>query len=107
MKVSLGLSKVHKRILQLSRQVPGSCRGDANPIDSLRRSIDGFGWSHETLSRTTTYNLSFQKVYEGLEDALQLHKEAHIAQLKDKASHSFRQSDDEIIPVKYFGQGRY
>lgn len=74
--ISLALAKVYKLILQLSRQVPVSHRGDAHRIDFFCRSVIGFGWSHEPLSRIATNNLSFQKVYGELEAALQLHKEA-------------------------------
>lgn len=38
---------------------------------------------------------------------MQLHEEAHLAQTKDKASQSLRQSDDKIISLNYSGQGRY
>lgn len=107
MEVSSALAKVYRLILQLSRQVPASHRGDAHRIDFLRRSVIGFGWSHEPLSRIATHNLSFQQVYGELEAALQLHKEAHMAQLKDKASNTLRQTDEKLVPVHYSGQGRY
>lgn len=67
MEVSLAVAKVYKSILQLLRQVPASYRGDAQCIDFLTRSVVGFGWSLEPLSRTVTQNFSFSQVYGKLE----------------------------------------
>lgn len=59
------------------------------------------------LTGIATHNLSFQQVYGKLETALHFHKEAHLAQLKDKESNALRQTDEEPVPVHYFGQGRF
>lgn len=105
--ISVALMKVYKAILKLSRQVPVSHRGDAHRIEFLRRSVVGYNWSHEPLSRVATHNLSFQQVYGELEAALQLDKEARIALLRDKASNANKQRNDDIISTNFAGQGRY
>lgn len=104
---SVALAKVYKIILKLSRQVPTSHRGDAHRIEFLRKSVVGYDRSHEPLSWVATHNLSFQQVYGELEAALQLNKEAQVALLRDKASNSNREHDDEVIVTNFAGQGRY
>lgn len=94
-------------MLQLSRQVLLSHRGDAHRVGFLRRAVIGYSWSHEPLSRVATHGLTFQQLFGELESALQLDKEAQIAMLRDKASKSYRNVNDEVELVNYAGQGRY
>lgn len=107
MEVSAALAKVYRLVLQLSRQVPTSHRGDAHRIEFLRRAVIGYPWSNEPLSRVATHKLSFQQIYGELEAALQLEKESKIATLRDKIGRSEQQTRDDIVGVNFAGQGRY
>lgn len=79
--------------------MPASHLENAHRIYFLCRSLIGFERSHESLFHIATHNLSFQQVYGEQKVALKLHKEAILAELKDRVSNSLRRTDKEIVPV--------
>lgn len=85
LEISALLSKIYRQILQLSRQVPPSHQGDPHRIRFLRRAVNGYSWSHETFFRVATHGLTFQQLFEELETALQLYKEAQIVPMRNEA----------------------
>ena len=80
---SAALSKIYNSVIKLSRQAPRSHQGDAHKVEFLRNAVVGMPWSNEPLSRVATHNLTFQQLYAELEAALQLDKEAALANLQD------------------------
>ena len=105
---SAALSKIHKSVIKLSRQAPRSHQGDAHKVEFLCNAIVGMPWSNEPLSRVATHNLTFQKLYAELEAALQLDKEAALANLRDSAEQRRRSPVPEnTTGVLYTGQDRY
>ena len=105
---SAALSKIYKSVIKLSRQAPRSHQGDAHKIEFLRNAVVGMPWSKEPLSRVATHTHTFQQFYADLEAALQLDKEAALANLRETAEQRGRSPVTENkTGVLYTGQGRY
>lgn len=108
---SEALAKVYKII---SKTGSSLAPGDAHKIEFLRNAIVGLNWASEPLSRVSTHNLTFQQLFGELEAALQLNKEATIANLRDMAELQGQHKTDEVIPGIFYNgsvvscrQGRY
>ena len=105
--ISDTLAKVHNVTNKLAHHAPSSHRGEAHKIEFLRQAVVGFGRSKDRLTRIATYNLSFEELYRELENAMQLEKEAEIAQFRDKISTRHRSNDEDVQGILYTGKGRY
>lgn len=70
------LEMFSERILNLSRQVPVSHRGEAQKIEFLRGAVIGHLWAKELLSRVVTAGISFQQFFAELEITVQLEPES-------------------------------
>lgn len=76
----------------------------------MRNAVVESAWSREPLSRVTTYNISYQKLYGELEAAVHLEKETKHAALHESmtSSNSGRFGHDDEIPGSLFtGQTKY
>lgn len=98
------LAKVYKRILNMSRQVPLTHRGDAHKIEFLRTAVVGQSWARVPLSRVATEGLTFQQLYSELEIAVQLERESLAASSSSPRTHIPTTDADRI---NFVGQGKY
>lgn len=96
------LEKVYKLVTKLARQVPQAFREDSHRVDFLRKSVVGYDWATEPLSRITTDKLNFQQLYGELESDLNLHREARLATLHDSVSKKLKKANAKELPAIYF-----
>ena len=72
----------------------------------LRKTVIGYDWATEPLSRIATHKLTFQSLYSELESALHLAKEGQLALISDSITGKPVKNDD-VAGVLYQSQGRY
>lgn len=83
MEKSTAIYEINKSFIKMSKHATQSHEGDAQKIKFLPNDVFSMPWKNEPISRVATHNLTFQKLYEELEAALQLDKEGTLTNLRD------------------------
>lgn len=91
----------------MSGRDPKSRQEVAHPLEILCRAVSAYSWYYEPLSRAATHGHAFQRRFEELEAALNLHKKTKLIMFQEESASLSSVENDKKVIVDYNGQSRY